>query len=277
MAKKDTSLDVRKIAGIEMPDFMRDQEIKGTDALDEFIIPPRIKVVQSQSTKLLETFKAGDVILTPTNTIILEPERDDRDKLVEGGKRTFNFVPLFFYPEWATWHDIKLKGQVPAIKYRTTDPTDPIVAKSRNSDLREEDDPEHPKMKLRHVEHFNYIVSLIDHELEGQPALLSFSRGEWKSGSNFASLIKMRRASIFGCIFTAVVGFRNGKLGDWYGLDIVNPSTRSPWVTDKEQYAEFESVHETFKDHYASSKLKAALEDEDIGPDEAATAASEEF
>jgi len=262
MAKKDTSLEVKKVAGVELPDFMRDKDVVGLEALAEFVIPPRIKMVSLQSTKLLETFRAGDVVLTPTNSIIVEPDRDDRGSLLEDGERSFNFTPIFFYPEWITWNDIKLKGQEDATLYRTTDPTDPIVSKARDKNLREEDHPTVDKMKIRHVEHLNYIIILQDHPLAGQPALISFSRGEWFAGSNLASLLKMRKASIFGCVFTATVEFRKGKLGDWYGLDIANPSNRVPWV-EKEQYTAFEALHNEFKEHHKNSRLKASFDDEE--------------
>jgi len=276
MAKKDTSLEVKKVQGVDLPDFMRDKEVLGVKGLQEYVIPPRIKIVSLQSAKLLETFRAGDVVLTPTNSIIVEPDRDDRGSLSEGGNRSFDFTPIFFYPEWVTWNDIKLKGQEDSVLYRTTDPTDPIVAKARNKKLREEDHPRVEGLKIRHVEHLNYIVVLIDHPIGEQPALLSFSRGEWFSGCNFASLIGMRKASLFGCVYTATVIFRKGKLGDWYGLDVSNPTDRVPWVTE-EQYGLFESLHLKFEDHHKNSRLKASLEDEEVAKDPAASAASDEF
>lgn len=274
--KKDNSLEVRKVNGVQLPDWMRGEEHLGTENLQDFVIPPRIKIVQATSKDLLETYRAGDVILTPTNTVILEPDRDDRGNLDEDGKRSFNFVPLFFFPEWATWNDIKLKGQEPAIRYRTTDPSDPIVAKARDKNLREEPIPGNEKFKMRHVEHLNYVVTLVDHPLSGQPMIFSFSRGEWFAGSNLASLLKMRRAPIFGCVFTAVLAFRRGNLGDWYGLDITNPSDRTPW-TDESAYGGFKQLHEEFKEHYKNQVLKATLDDGEPAPEDAAATPSEEF
>jgi len=271
--KKDTSLDVKRVSGIELPAYMQDEEILGLANVAEFVIPPRLKIVQKQSDdKLLEIYKPGDVLLTPSNTTValLDPETKTC---------SFNFVPLFMYPEWATWNPIALKGQEPAIRYRTTDPTDPIVAKARNKILREELIPGRDDgLKMRHVEHLNFIIMLVDHEHEGTPALMSFSKGEWTSGSKLCSLIKMRtKAAIYGCVFTAHIAFRPGSgKGTWYGIDAANPSDRVAWVTE-EQYDVFKKLHIEFEDHHKNSRLKAALEDESNDVDPAAVIASEEF
>ena len=262
MAKKDHSLDVTKVNPLAVPEFMRGDETKGTEALAEFVIPPRIKVVQKQSRQeLLDLFGPGDVILAPSNVPILELTRLPKGGIDTEGPMSFNIVPLFFYPEWATWNPIELRGQESAIRYRTTDPTDPIVSKARNANLREEPHPDDGQLKIRHVEHLNYIVMLVGSALEGTPALLSFAKGEWQAGSNFASLIKMRKAPLFGCVFTATVALRPGKLGQWYGLDISNPSDVKPWV-DPEQYAAFNELHDEFTEHARKMRLKADLVDD---------------
>ncbi len=270
--KKDTSLEVKNVHGIELPDFMQNEEVLGLENINEFVVPPRLKIVQKQSDdKLLELYKPGDVLLTPSNVTValLDPETKSC---------TFNFVPLFMYPEWATWNPIALKGQEPAIRYRTTDPTDLIVAKAKSKELREEPIPGRTDgLKMRHVEHLNFIIMLIDHEFEGTPALVSFSRGEWGSGSKLCSLIKMRKAPLYGCVFTANIAFRPGSgKGTWYGIDSSNPADRVPWVTG-EQYKIFKELHLEFEDHHKNSRLKASLEDEPTAVDPAAVIASEEF
>jgi len=271
--KKDTSLDVKRVSGIELPDYMKDEEILGLANLAEFVIPPRLKIVQKQSDdKLLEIYKPGDVLLTPSNAMVASLDPDTKSC-------SFNFVPLFMYPEWATWNPIALKGQEPAIRYRTTDPTDPIVVKARNKLLREELIPgREDGLKMRHVEHLNFIIMLVDHEFEGTPALMSFSKGEWGAGSNLCSRITMNKTvPIYGRAYTAHVAFRPGSgKGTWYGIDVDNPADRVSWVTE-EQYPVFKALHVEFEDHHKNSRLKAALEDESNDPDPAAVIASEEF
>jgi hypothetical protein len=265
MAKTDHSKSITKVNGVEgLPDFMQGETDLGTELLEQFIVPPRIKIVQKQSrAELLDLFGPGDVILTPTQAVIAQLPRDSKGRPVDGNDSTasFKLVPLFFYPEWCVWNPIELRGKEPMISYRTTDPTDPIVRKARDPQLRVEPHPTEKNAQIRYVEHLNFIVVLYDHPLEGEPAVLSFGRGEWASGSRFASLIKMRKAPMYGCVFQANTKFRPGQLGDWWGLDISNPAD-GQWVKDKDAYDSMHVLHERFVEHHAKSRLKADLSDE---------------
>jgi hypothetical protein len=269
--KQDISTDITKV-NPQLPDFMQGEKVLGTESLTEYVVPPRIKVVQKQaSEQLLDVFAPGDVILTPTQSVVVQLERDAKGRPVEDQDASFFVVPLFFYPEWATWNPIALKGQEPAIRYRTLDPTDPIVHKSRNKDLRYDNHPDRADLKVRHVEHLNFVVMLIDHPLAGTPVVVSFSRGEHWVGNNFASLIKMRNAPLFGCVFTLTPKFRPGQLGDWWGLDVANPESRSPWVDDKDIYEKCKALHLEFAEYHKSSRLRTNLDDDGVTEDAMAT------
>ena len=278
MTKKDTSLDVLSVTGINLPAFMQNETIMGTEALSEFVIPPRIKIVQKQAgDELLAKFRVGDIILTPSHSIIVKAEYDENNVPKVDGTNSFNVIPIFFYPEWATWNPLKMKGQLPVIRYRTTDPGDPIVLKARNKKLREEPCPENMDLKIRHCEHLNYIVMLVDHELAGIPVVMSFSRGSWSDGSNFAGIIKMRNAPMYGCVFTLNLKYNKNQEGSWYTPTPSNPANRVGWVEDKEQYERYKALHLEFKEHHKNARLVASLEDEDIVDDPAATSASNDF
>ena len=280
MAKKDVSKAITKVSPqlpVAVPDFMKDEEILGLDALKQFVVPPFIKIVQKQAgDELLQSFGIGDVILSPTNAIIAEMPRDNKGRPLDDAKASFKIVPIFAYPEWLTWNPIELKGTESSIRYRTLDPSDPIATKARAPALRTEPYPGRPELKIRHVEHINFVVILYDHPLGTEPCILSFSRGEWKSGSKFAGLIKMRKASIFGCVFEAVLGHRKNDKGDWWGFNICNPEEGSPWVK-KEEYEAFKTIHEEFVKLHAESKLRAAYEPPSIDQDEASTPSNTEF
>jgi len=275
--KKDISTDITKIGVDNLPSFMQDEKVTGLESLKEFIVPPRIKVIQKAAgEELLSTFSAGDVILSPLNAVITEMERDNKGRPVEGSKTSFQFVPIFFYPEWATVNPIQMKGQLPFLRYRTTDPADPVVTKAKNPGLRSEPCPEDPEYKIRHVEYLNFIVALYNHPLGIEPVIMNFSKGEWSSGSKFASLLKMRRAPMYGCVFEAVVGLRHGQLGDWYGFNITNPDEGSPWV-DEDNYEVFKKLHIQFAEYHKESRLRSQIEPDEDTPDEAAVTSSSEF
>jgi len=279
-SKKDMSAEITKIAPVsQLPKFMKDETVLGLDTLKQYVVPPRIKVVQkASSAELLKVFSPGDVILAPMNATVVELSRDTKGRPVEGAIAKFLIVPLFFYPEWVTWNPIELKGKEPAIKYRTIDVTDPIVTKSRNANLRTEAilGQEAAGLRIRHVEHLNYVVLLYKHALGTEPAILSFARGEHSAGSKFAGLIKMRKAPIYGCVFEVSSNMRHGTLGDWYGLDTANPETEAPWVNE-EDFETFKHLHEEFAKYHKEARLQTQLEPEDAPIDEAATKATDEF
>lgn len=277
MAKKDVSKGITKVSpSLEIPDFMVDETITGLEVLKDFVIPPFIKVIQkSANDDLLQSFSPGDVILSPANALIAEMPRNDKNRPIEGAKSQFQIVPLFFYPEWITWNPIQLKGTEPAIVYRTINPNDPVVAKSRSATLRSETHSTQPEYTIRHVEHLNFIVLLHNHELGAEPAILSFSRGEWRSGTKFAALIRMRKAPIYGCIFEANVNIRHNPKGDWYGCDMANPSEGSSWV-GKDGFDELKELHEQFVKLHKEQRIQAQY-DTTTEEDEAATAESKEF
>ena len=275
--KKDISKSITKVnPAQQLPEFMEDEEILGLEILTQYIIPPFIKIVQkSAADELLQYFSAGDVILSPANATIAEMPRNSKGRVIEGAHSMFQIVPILFYPEWLTWNAIELKGSEPAILYRTQNPNDPVVAKARSPQLRTEQHPRQKEFKIRHVEHLNFVAILYKHPIGLEPAILSFSRGEWKSGTKFAGLVKMRYAPIYGCVFDAVVALRHGAKGDWYGFDMCNPEDGSPWV-DEADFEMFKKIHEQFAKYYAEQKLQAQYEVV-VERDDAETKASDEF
>ena len=257
--KKDVSKEITKVdPAMALPKFMADEAVVGLEALQEFIVPPFIKIVQKQSgEELLQYFSAGDVILSPSNAMVAEMPRNSKGRVVEGARSMFKIVPVLFYPEWLTWNPIELKGTEQAIAYRTMDPNDPVAAKARNAKLRKEPHPTRQEYSIRHVEHLNFLVILYKHALGPEPAVMSFSRSAWKYGSKFASLIKMRHASLFGCIFDVVLTQRQNDKGDWWGFDVINPDDGSPWV-EKDEYEVFKELHTKLDE--SKDKLRAQYE-----------------
>ena len=258
MSKKK---ELATVDGTQLPDFMKDEEVLGTEDLSQFIIPPRIKVVQKQSgAPFDELFKPGQAVIVPQ----MIPLADVENKKGE----PFHFVPLFFYPEWCTWNPLEMKGTLPAIRKRTTDPKDPLVAKCRNRELWFETCPENPEGKpLRNVEHLNYIVMLVGgHELDGTPMIMSFSKGEHSSGSNFAALIKMGKAPMYGRHYEAAVAHRpDNPKGAWYGINVTSPSAGSgitPFVSDLELFQAYKSMHLELKQAHEDGMIQASYEDQ---------------
>ena len=265
----------------EIPAFMQDETDLGMELLKEYVRPPFIKIVQKGAAKeLIDAFTVGDVISSPSNSIIAEMPCNDKGRPLDGAVATFKVIPILFYPEWVSWTPIKLKGIEPVIRYRTIDPEDPIVAKSRNKNLRSEPHPDHPDdaaYNIRHCEHLNFLVVLKDHPLSGTVMVLSFSRGGFGDGCKFSGLLKMRNAPIYGCVFEAVVTLRPNPAGDWYGIGMRNPEDGKGWVDDADEYAAMKALHIEYEKLRQEAKIQAGYDPEEIEKDAAATKATEEM
>ncbi len=275
MAKKETQVSkvTPVVGGLEKPDYLQDAEVIGLEGLKKYVILPFIKVVQKMASKeLTDVFNIGDLIASGSNSLIAQMNVDTKFKSLETGN-PFHFVPLFFYPEWCTWSPFEGRGQAPAIINRSLDPACDIAAKSNNPNLRaEEIDTEWGKLMCRHVEHLAYVVTLWNHPLAGTPMILSFQKGEHGTGRAFSSLIAMRKASPFACVFQGVSTYRPGSgKGDWYGIQPSNPSGEEapePWVPEDEMNV-FKVLHLEMKKAYEEKRLIAGY-DEDR-PDDSST------
>jgi hypothetical protein len=265
MAKTEIT-KIRPNTDLAMPDYLRQEQNLGTQDLNDYIVPPRMKVVQKQSDdKLLSSFGAGDIIIVPNMQAVAALERDTKGRPT-GDAPGFKFVPLFFFPEWCTWNPIEMKGNLLAIRERTLDPKSRLAMLARDADHRVASCPENANYKIKHVEHLNFLVMLVDHELSGQPIVMSFARAEHAAGRRLASLIKMRKAPIFGCVFEGHSAQRSNQQGDWWGVDVTNPSVEtSPWVP-QDQFEVFKQLHSELQAAHESSKLRVNYDDPQEGP-----------
>lgn len=269
MAKRAESLVRRVDPDLTLPVYMSDEKPVGLEAVQEYVIPPRIKIVQKQADDaLLERFNAGDVIVIPAEVIISKYEKENPER--------FHFVPLFFYPEWATWSSIEVRNEVPMILERTLDSDSEIAKKSKSSKLRvEKMQYEGREIEVRHVEHLNFIISLYNHPLGVDAMVLSFNRGEHGSGMRFSSLIKLRGSSIYGGVYEGVIAKRTGPKGEWMGLNVSNPTIEgvNPWVT-QDEYAALAIKHKELAESHKAGLLRADYEDTASEDDPSETPAS---
>lgn len=270
---------VQKVQGLALPAHLQEQAIVGVEALGQYVVLPRLKTVQKQANQdLLNTYNIGDLLLTPTMNMVMPfPTEDNgRPSKVDRGK-SFYFTPLFFFVNWATLNPIQMKGKLPVVRYLTSNPADPIVAKCKSSALRKEPCPEDKNFQIRHVEQLNFVVTLQHHELAGMPFIMTFSKGEHFSGQKFCTLIKQRNASPFACVFEAYPKFRPGTgAGEWWGIDVCNPADPAvqPWVT-AEEYEQYTKDFEEYKKLFAADKLRADETDlNEDAPDAAEAAAT---
>jgi hypothetical protein len=275
-------LAVRNVAE-QMPAHLRDHDGQGsTDLLKQYVVPPRIKIVQGQAKKPFnELFRPGDLCAVPMMRGVWE-----------GGQFrpgepnvAFHFVPVMFYPEWVSWNPYGTDLQ--AVRARSFDPRGEIAVKSRDPERRKEKCLERPTDKdgkqlfVSHLEHLNYLIMILPpNQMEELPVVLTFASGEHRAGTSFNTLVQSRRTkALYGCQFAARVCQRENKLGTWYGIEVDNPAEDSgvtPYVMDQERFEALGRIHSEYKGYLADKLIQTQYDDEDTVEGAAASPKTEE-
>jgi hypothetical protein len=251
-----TDLIVKPDDNSSVPAYMR--EAAAPDSiLRQYVKPSRLKILQDQRSADYSNFRPGSCILSPGMI-----------PLTEDAGQPFMIVPLLFYPEFCTINPVAMKGILPMVRDRTLSQASPIARKAQSAATREEPCPENPQHKLRHVEYLNFIVLVLVEGFMGTPVLLSFSKGEHRTGQAFASQIVMRAAPMHGCLFKAEVPRtkRSNTKGSWYGLDISNPTSGSRYLSEND-YATTSKLAESLREQLSQSLIQVdydEIEEESI-------------
>lgn len=263
MARKESAITKVGTMLPAAPQFISAEGQIGTEDLGKYIVPPRIKLMQKQvlDSELAELFGEGDVITIPDRSLICEMERDSKSKPT-GESPGFLFVPLFFFVEWCAWNPLSMKGSAPAIRERSCDPSSALAQKCRTPALRQEPHPDNPQAFISNVEQLNFLIAIQGNGALDIPPLLTFSRGSYMRGSAFCSVLRLRKAPIFGCVFQANLVHEQNAKGDWWAIAVSNPSGKdSPWVTDKEKFKEYNKIHDGLVKAHMEGSIHADYEE----------------
>ena len=281
--KSRTETAINKVEGID-PNYLTKyiEQDTSLDALKEHRTVPRFKIIQNTTDEdLKENFGVGSVIVRPGDALICKKQGSNIDN--------FEFVPLFFFVEYAKWRD--LKGNGPMILERSHDPSSEIAIRSKDANTRKElyagmgeDTSESDRMYYQYVEHLRFIgVIYGDHPLVGTPVTLSFERGEWGQGKNFISAVSLRRQVIDGKSSTVPLWAQVWKLKTiyhapdatrkWYGFQF---EAADPSIIKPEEAESMQALHLEFKELFDKQRLMV-IDDEVISPDEEAVKESNEF
>ena len=217
------------------------KENTGLEDVNQYISPPRLKIVQDKrSDEKYKQFSGGDIVVIPQLEKIC-----DKDGF-------FIFTPLFIYDEFCIHNPYALRARLPMIRDRTLDPKSEIAEKARR--MVTEDCPEDSEHQIKYVTHLNFLVAIHDvSSLKGIEVALSFSLGEFKTATALMGSLRMRcnnGTPIYAHKFQATPGEHKSGSNEWWGLDITNPTADyegSPWVEDAEMFEHFKSLHENYK------------------------------
>lgn len=264
------------------PDYLAKyaEQDNSLDILKEHRTVPRFKIIQATSDgDLIKDFGVGTAIIRPGDVMICKHE---------SAPDSFDFVPLFFFPEWNKWRD--LKGTGPMVLDRDYNPAGSIAQKSKSADLRKElyagqeslDDK--AKMYYAYVEHLRFIgVIYGNHPLVGTPVTLSFERGEWGQGKNFISAVSLRRQTINENPVTVPLWAQVWRLSTihhtpdatrkWYGFKF---EAAEPSIIKEDEAETMQALHIEFKELFEKEKL-TVIDEEISSPDKEAVKATTEF
>lgn len=240
----------------------------GLGMVTQYLVPPRIKIVQPQSGQDIKSMsREGDVVVVPNKIMVAPLQLDPQTHRPLDIGTPFQFVPIFFYPEWCVWNPYQMKDTLPTIRDRTTNPNDRIAKRAKNSALWSDVCPENKEFRIRFCEHLNFVVMLTGgHELFGTPIVMSFAKSMHRSGTDFLSLINQRgRVDLYGMQFEAATKlFPKDANQYWYKLHVANPAPPvSPWQTSPELHAHLAQLHQQFADAYQSGTLQTEYDDDE--------------
>lgn len=257
----------------------------GLALVQGYIRPPRLKIVQPQSApEYRDNWFEGTVLTVPSRQVVAAVGHANGRPLLNSD--VFYFVPIFMWPEFVTFNPIELKGQVPTIRDRSTDPRGRLATMCRNAATRSTPYIENGSPKvldgktllIRNVECLNVAVMLlysVDATLWGEPRIMSFRTGEFGVGCKFIEQMKLRGKKMYGCIFQAMTGRRENEKGNWFGYDISNPSLAetnvSPWVQAAEEFQHYQSLHESLAESHKLNAIDISYDDDDGATSDANT------
>ncbi|KKL95032.1 hypothetical protein LCGC14_1858690 [marine sediment metagenome] len=289
---KRIDTDIEKVSAD--PNFLAQymEKDESLEALKEHRTVPRFKIIQpTTEEELKNTFGVGSAIVRPGDTLVCKNSANTNMEAYE----SFDFVPLFFFVEWAKWRDLKGTGDM--VLERSFDPTSDVAVRSKNADTRKELYPGHENLQdnekcyFQYVEHLRFLGTIYgEHPLTGTPVTLSFERGEWGQGKNFISAVSLRRQQV-------VIDKESGEtvskqvplwaqvwrmktvyhspdaLRKWYGFAFES----APESKIKESEAQvMYGLHKEFKELFDASRL-IVQDDEQMSPDDAAVKETGDF
>lgn len=262
--KSRTDSEIQKVMPSSLIAKMA-KEDTSLEGLKEHRVVPRLKIIQGSSgQELRDQFGAGSVIIRPGDQLVCHFAKDSS---MDDQVTSFQFVPLFFFVEFAKWQDLKSAGQGANVITRTFDDTSEVAKRCRNKDLRFElyeghgNLPEAEQRYYRYVEHFRFVGCIYgDHILSDVPVVLSFERGEFGQGKNFISAASLRRVQNEGEMISVPLWMQVWEFSTiyhdptpdkkWYGFRF----SPAPLI-ETDHVAKMKERHEEFKSLFQKQRL----------------------
>jgi hypothetical protein len=216
----------------------------------------RVSVIQAMTASELKT-KYGEGSL-----VLVSGEK----ALCKVGERV-SLVPLLFFDEYISWNDRKDKAS-PMIEAKSFDPASLVGSKALDPKRWEEKYGAKNEFLRRNSHHLNFVCVVYgEHELQGMPVTLSYSRGGFRKGKALIDAIKMRRIQgqqvpLYGCVFSFAPEVARDREGHEYWVaGFRNPDApASPWISP-EHAPIAEALHKELLKDYLSRDLSVKHEE----------------
>lgn len=228
-----------------MPEYIEDAD-ELTNALGAIIRPPTLRICQQLSKKLKEAgIPEGDIVLLTQASA----------ESIGNMSTPLLVVPVFWFTEYLAMNPRKATT-LARVRERTYDATSVLAQKCKNRI--EEACPELPTEKIQYNETLTFIVYIVH---LGLAAAVSFMRGEYVYGSNFANLIKRRGVKVFAGCYELCSGKHQNRAGDeWYGFDARNPINGNPKWVSQDLYEYLKNESRTLQEAFEKNSIEVDMD-----------------
>lgn len=241
------------LAAGAMPDWMREQQVEGTDMLGKYQSTPRLGIVQGSSKPERKAEHGeGGVAIFPDGLHVAKMGEE------------FVIIPIIFWVTWEKWSDINDTSQQMVLE-TTQDETSDIALRAKDRLKRTESYKIGSNdYKYKYVESLNFICLIDSGPAKGEIVSMSFHIGEHRVGLTLSGNIKRRKNSIYGNRFSIKTSVRNRNNRSWYGFDINNPGDEAGgFVRDQAQYNNLRELHREFDSLVKAAKIVVGRDDDD--------------
>lgn len=221
--------------------------------VEEHVIIPRVKVIQSMSKDWLGEFSLGDTVLDPNKELIA----------TKGTK--FYFIPLFNYMSYSANPDIKDASKT--MKFEISLDRNSEIARKAANFVIEKYTVGNKEYELKFQTAFNIMV--IPFNIESgiayyeEPRTIICKGGEFKTGKNFASALAQRkvelpngsrvRLPLWAQVWSAEVETHESDQFEWEGYSFRAQGTID--LEDTEMASQCQKTYQFFKNLHDESRI----------------------
>lgn len=250
--------------GVAAPSWMSEDAGAGLESVNRFILPPRLVIAQPTSKAPLNDYAQGTALLLPSQRVVAAYDKSRQASL------PIVFAPVFFFTEYTLDNPMAIHSSHGRVRERTFDHNSDLArrAKSMDAEVNTMPCPDMPSEKCRFTVRMNYFWQLFtltaDEEPYGDLCFVSMKRTEQRPAMELNTMIRQRRAAIYGNLFVAEIHRRENNKGQWYGFDFFNPPELiGPWVNDQGIYNQLKAEHNRLAEAYAASMIDTSEADAD--------------